>query len=94
MRCLERFELGKRRLGLAAKARQLDARQRLCGQARDRERIAVLTIDAKFIMDVRAGCKAGHADKADRLPLDYVLADLLAAKARHVTVQGRVSAPC
>ncbi len=77
----EYLEFCQHRLSLAAEAGEIAAWQWLRWQTRNRQRIAVLTVDAKFVMHMRAGCEAGHADKADRLPLRDMLTDLLTAEA-------------
>ena len=57
-------------------------RQRLFLRQRHGQRIAMLAVDAEFVMQVRAGRKAGHADVADDLALAHVLADASRSRTR------------
>ena len=82
------FELGQQRRALLLEERELRCRQRLFLRQRDGQRIAMLAVDAEFVMQVRAGRKAGHADVADDLALAHVLAELLVRERGHVAVRG------
>ena len=67
-------------------------RQRLGLGQRDRERIAMRAVDAEFVMQMRAGGEAGHADEADGLALRHALADFQRRDLRHVSIQRAVVA--
>ena len=71
---------------------ELRRRQRFRRRQSYRQRIAMDPPESEFIVQVRTGGEAGHADKTDGRPLSDVLPDLDVGESRHVTVQRRVLA--
>src|SRR5689334_1663985 len=88
LHAVDELELREQRCALLAEERELRLRQRLFLRQRHGQGIPVLAVDAEFVVEMRAGREARHADVTDDLALAHVLADLLVRECGHVAVCG------